>query len=115
MKKFTCFFYLIFFSCTSTGFASDRPGIGPGGDNVEPVSSEHEAPEMTFKEGKKETQEQNKDIIIVTPGDNLEVQELRESKEIHLRLENREFMGIEPHHVNERDYTIIRQRPDIVK
>ncbi len=111
----TCFFYFIYFSCTSTGFASDRQGIVPGGDDVEPVSSGHEAPEMTFKEGKKEIQEQSKDIIIVSPGDNHEVQEVGESKEIQLRLEEREFMGIEPHHFNDRDYTIIRQRPDIVK
>jgi hypothetical protein len=115
MKKFTCFFYLIFFSCTSTSLASDRPGISPGGDDVEPVSSGHEAPEMTFNEGKKEIQEQSKDIIIGTPGDNRSVQELRESKEIHLKLGDREFVGIEPHHFNDGDYAIIRQRPDMVK
>ena len=113
MKKITCFFYLIFLSCTSTGFASDRPGIDPSGYDGETASSGHDASEITNNESKRDLQGQRQNLIIITPGDGLEMQKLREGKEIHLKFEGREFEGIEPHHFNERDSTIFRQRPDI--
>ncbi len=112
MKQFTHFYCLLFVCCTSTSLASDGAGIDLNGSGVERGSSSaHKALSINNYKGKRDIHRQRKDPLVIIPGYSREAQKLREGKEIHLKIEERTFEGIEPHHFNELDFTLFRHNP----